>query len=290
MKNKLIKWGTILVCVLFIVLILFIIFSKNNDTTPTDNINTETSSGTEQQHPTGPNLDPSINGGSENNNNNSSDNKTDDNNSEDSDGQESNVQTPSGEEEEKYWENDDPNKTVVEWDQIKYPVTRMQHIIDDISQANAVLNQKTGEDIFDMKTETISSRGMVTYVSEYGRKVLFEHKVEKQGNGEVVSYPDEVIFGFALFIGGNVKPDEIGDITVDPSLWRNSASKTIHYHYPTEKPAVVNTFEVISCKQTGGTLDLMCEGKGKYAGHRYNVSLYEQFTDLWAVLGVTQID
>ena len=292
MKNKLIKWAAILFCVLFLILILVIIFAKPDSTTPQNNpSNIETSvddnqtSDLDTSETDDDNTESNDSSNQLGTNNEDNQNPTQDNQNVSDDGDPNDPNDPN--------DNDgkplNPDATVVGWDEIKYPKDRMQKIIDQIARASTIMEKKTGECIFTMKTQDISTKGMVVYVSEYGKYNLFPQNVQMVGNQEIVSYPDEVIFGFALFLGGNFKPEEMNTWEEDKTMWRDKLTKATTYCYPSTEPEVVDTFEFISCADFGTSIDMTVKGKGKFAGSNYILRLHQQFDGLWAVLSLTKI-
>lgn len=290
LKNKIIKYATITICVLFLIFLILVIFAKNNTTPSADNIDTETSSGSISQTDSSTSDDENEN--QDNDETDTSQPGSNDNNKDNEQETGNTGQTNSSQPEEPD-DNDgkplNPDSTVIGWDEIKYPKERMQKIIDQIARANAILEKKTGENVFTMKTQDISTKGMVVYVSEYGKNNLFSQKIQNIGGRDMVSYPDEVIFGFAMFLGGNFKPEEMNEWEQDHDVWRDKLTKATTYCYPEEEPVVIDTFDFISCKDSRTSIEMTVAGKGQFAGSNYILKLHQEFDGLWAVLSLTKI-
>ena len=288
MKHRIIKYITIGISVLFLLLVFFIIIAltrgDNIDNDATDSqIKIESDVSYDE---TVPNDDDNVN----NSNSQLDSDHLNQDNSNDTSNNDNNENDKNGDDAENTEQNDfvpwhpNPDRIVVNWSEFQFPKTKMQSIIDQITRANTILKQKTGEDIFVTKTEDLSSIGLVTYISEHGKHNLFPQNINIDGGRQYVFYPDDVLFGFAFLFEAMYDEKDMPGRASSPDIFRDSTTKNTYYFYPETDPPVVDTFEFISCvENTESEIEMYVKGLGKYSGSNFILTVKEQIDNLWVV-------
>lgn len=283
MKRKIIQFSIILLSILLILLIFFIVLKSTDTKTPvtppsqdigtsSDITNDETNSTNSDNASNPEDNNYSDEGGNENNDSSDDETGNDD----------VSTLTPEQYEEEAKW-HPNPDAIVVSWSDFLYPKQQMQTVIDQIVYANTILKQTTGEDIFNIKMEKVSSLGQVTYISEYAKNnILFQHKIYRGESRSYISYPDDVMFGLTFVFECLYDETTMPTYAENPKTYRDKDRKLTYYFYNNEEPTITDTFEFIRCVENKkGEVQMYVKGLGKYEGSNFIFTVKEQIDGLW---------